>query len=164
MPAGISKSSLANLRPKSANAKEIELALSPMTEARQIQRLTFKACSDSKTTPLALAALARSWCTLQDCIRVMRGLPLPGQYRPESDPAALAKQLKRALKKSPIDVSGLRTFNAPTEDEPTPTTEEKKELDSKPVKPLQPHLPSEREELSGPDVRPEKESLSPERG
>jgi hypothetical protein len=124
MPAGINKSSLANLRPKSANLIEIELARSPVTEARQLQRLVFQDCSDSKTNARDRAALARAWCVLQDCIRVMRGLPLPGQYRPEADPAKLMKQLKSAMKKSPIDASAIKTFNAPTEDEPTPTADQ----------------------------------------
>jgi hypothetical protein len=51
--------------------------------------------SDSKTTPAALAALARAFCALQEQKRILRGIPLPGQLRPDLDPVQLARALRR---------------------------------------------------------------------
>jgi hypothetical protein len=38
------------------------------------------------TSPAVRATLARSWCLVQECIRIMRGIPLPGQLRPDLQP------------------------------------------------------------------------------
>ncbi len=64
-------------------------------EAIAIKQLLMKDMADPKTTPVARAALARAWSTVQESIRVMRGIPLPGQLRPDLDPAMNAKRGKR---------------------------------------------------------------------
>ena len=112
---------LVTARQVSKHLQREQMALTPLTEARQMQRLLFADVRKQDTKPSDRALLARAWCSLQECIRVMRGLPLPGQYRPEHDAAKLAKQLKQAMRRQPIDI-GSRTFNGPSE-EPEPTIE-----------------------------------------
>ena len=68
--------------------------LSPISEARTLQRLIFSTAQKKDTTPVALAALARAWTCLQTSIREMRGIPLPGQLRPDSLSGKSAKRGK----------------------------------------------------------------------
>ena len=63
-------------------------------DAIAIQHVLKKDIADPKTTPLARAALARAWATVQDSIRVMRGIPLPGQFRPDELPSKKARRGK----------------------------------------------------------------------
>jgi hypothetical protein len=107
-----------NLRPGNNGLTNPLIPKGAYGEARFMQGVMVRDIADKDTKPADRAALARAWCSLQEAIRVMRGLPLPGQLRPESDPVLLSKQLARALKKSPINVATIRTFNAPSEDPP----------------------------------------------
>ena len=54
--------------------------------------------------PQLLPQLALAFTRLQDCIRVSRGIPDPGALRPDLDPVQMARMLKRAKKRMPIDV------------------------------------------------------------
>ena len=59
----------------------------PRMEARHLQRLIFHVSCKKETTPIALSALARAWVALNDSLRIMSGVPLPGQFRPEAPPS-----------------------------------------------------------------------------
>lgn len=63
-------------------------------DAIAIQHVLKTDIANPKTTPLARAALARAWATVQDSIRVMRGIPLPGQFRPDELPSKKARKGK----------------------------------------------------------------------
>lgn len=76
--------------------------ITPLMEARAIQRLIYDRAARDKVTDVALASLARSWCLVQECIRVMRGIPSPGQLRPDLDPVQLSRALKRMKSRKPI--------------------------------------------------------------
>jgi len=81
-------------------------------------------------TAVGLASLARAWSELEDRKRILRGIPLPGQLRPDLDPVQMMKALKRAKSRKSIDLQpSAGAFAAPAddEDEPTstPTTPEK---------------------------------------
>lgn len=78
--------------------------ITPLMEARALQRFIYNRASQPKVTDAALATLARSWALLQDCIRVMRGIPDPGSLRPDLDPVQLMKAAKRARSRQPIQL------------------------------------------------------------
>ncbi len=67
----------------------------PLTEAVELQKLCMKLARAPKVRPLDLAALARAWDVLEERKRILRGKPLPGQLRPDLDPAMNAKRGKR---------------------------------------------------------------------
>ncbi len=112
-------------------------------EAIAIKQLLLKDMADPKTTPLARAALARSWAVVQDSIRIMRGIPLPGHLQPG------AESLKKAKRGKLIELAAAPTETPDTAPSPakvakvtttTPTTdaradETKIELDTKPETP-----------------------------
>ena len=63
-----------------------------LREARQLQRLIFRDASAPEIKPSDLACLARAWCDLQESIRKLRGIPLPGQLRPDLVPGKRGKR------------------------------------------------------------------------
>jgi hypothetical protein len=87
------KDAPANPSPKSRPRRSTAL-----TQALEIQELMFKDIVNPETKPSIRAGIARAWCDVEECKRVLRGKPLPGQLRPDLNPAALLKQLKRARK------------------------------------------------------------------
>lgn len=76
----------------------------PLKEARTLQRLMFAEASKPDCKPSVLALLARSWCLVQESIRIMRGIPSPGQLRPDLDHTQLMRQIKRARSRQPIEL------------------------------------------------------------
>lgn len=92
--------------------------ITPLMEARAIQRFIYHRATKSKVSDSALASLARSWCLVQDCIRVMRGIPSPGQLRPDLDPQQMMKAMKRAKARNGVfDIAGA--FEQPIEEAPS---------------------------------------------
>lgn len=88
--------------PKIPGALDPDGRFTPLMEARHLQRLIFTQSTGKKVTPVALSHLARAWCAVQDCIRVMKGIPSPGQLRPDLDPVQLSRALKRMKSRKPI--------------------------------------------------------------
>lgn len=74
------------------------------SQALQIQGVLLAAILAPTTKPSDLAALARAWATVQESVRVIRGVPLPGQYRPDLDTKQLERAILRARKRSAIDL------------------------------------------------------------
>ena len=54
-----------------------------MSQVIEIQNKVHSEIIDPLTDKKTLAALARAWCDLEERRRVLRGVPLPGSYRPE---------------------------------------------------------------------------------
>jgi hypothetical protein len=90
--------------------------LTPLREARALQRLMFCEALAEGQKPSIAALLARSWCLLQDSIRIMKGIPTPGQLRPDLDPMQLMKAVKRSRSRKPIELASGGAFSGPTED------------------------------------------------
>lgn len=63
-----------------------------LREARALQRLIFSDAQVIGIKPSDLASLARAWCDLQESIRKLRGIPLPGQLRPDLVPGKRGKR------------------------------------------------------------------------
>ncbi len=106
-------------RPNRSEAKAVAYA-------RDILELMHADATDPKTKPLARASIARSFAILGDAIRVWRGIPSPGQYRPDLDPAQLSKAMKRARARLPIEMAA-QSFEAPEEEREETPHEKKKE-------------------------------------
>ena len=109
----------------------------PLMEARHLQRVVFHAACQKKATAIQLSALARAWAILQESIRMIRGIPSPGQYRPDLDPVQLQRAIKRSRGRSPLEVATTITaaFETGADDEPAagqkPTAKPmQKELDT----------------------------------
>ncbi len=66
-----------------------------LAQLLELQRMVFEAATHRDTTPLALAALVRAYCLLEERKRILRGIPLPGQLRPDLDPVQLQRALRR---------------------------------------------------------------------
>jgi hypothetical protein len=78
--------------------------------------------------PMAFASLARAWVELEDRKRILRGVPLPGQLRPDLDPLQLMKAVKRSRARKPIELAGSNGsgFAGPAEDlDPAPAPGDK---------------------------------------
>ncbi len=82
---------------------------------------------DPKTNALELAGLVRAFVALLDCIQRLRGIPTPGQYRPELSPQKLIAALKKANARTPIELMASGTFHDEPGDDEAITN---KELDS----------------------------------
>ncbi len=106
---------------------------------------------DPKTDSLVFASLVRSFVALVDCIQRLRGIPTPGQYRPELSPQKLIAALKKANARTPIELMAAGTFHDEPGDEEAITN---KELDS--LGPEPPTMPP-----TSKDQKTGKESLSP---
>ena len=91
------------------------------TQALYLQGLIICRVQDKKCTNMALAALARAWDLLEDRKRILRGVPLPGQLRPDLDPVQLMKAVKRSRSRKPLELTADH-FTAPADDvsEPNP--------------------------------------------
>ena len=53
-------------------------------EALEIQGLILSRLRDEKTDTDSIASLARAWSVVEETKRVLRGIPNPGQLRPET--------------------------------------------------------------------------------
>lgn len=97
-----------------------------MTELLNIQTLLLERMMDPETEDGDVASLARSYCLVEERKRILRGVPLPGQLRPDLDPLQLAKAIKRSRSRKPIELAAQgQTFSAPEEvrdEEPTTKT------------------------------------------
>ncbi len=67
-----------------------------LREARQLQRFIFRDASVTGIKPSDLALLARAWCALQESIRVLRGIPMPGHLQPVAVPGRRGKIVELA--------------------------------------------------------------------
>jgi hypothetical protein len=108
--------------------------LSPYGQAVEMQRRALADLKNPKTKPSVRAALMRAWDVLEDRKRILRGIPLPGQLRPDLDPEQLLKALKRARERKPFELTaGKVTFTEgpAVEDEPAPKPITKSKLDTK---------------------------------
>ena len=84
-----------------------------------------------KVNSLELAGLVRSFVALVDCIQRLRGIPTPGQYRPEQTPQKLLAALKKANARQPIELLSGATFHDEPSDEETPSETAKDETEKK---------------------------------
>jgi hypothetical protein len=107
-------------------------------QAVGMQKLLIQDMLDPKTKPSVRAGIARAWDVLEERKRILRGNPLPGQFRPDLDPVQLAKALKRARSRKPFDVAMIKDappnkkfFETPAEDEPA----EEEEAETKDASP-----------------------------
>ncbi len=109
-----------------------------LSDARDLEQVTLQQCLNPKLDPLVLASLVRSFVALVDCIQRLRGIPTPGQYRPELSPQKLIAALKKANARTPIELMASGTFHdEPGDDEtanenPKVEPEEKESLLPKP--------------------------------
>lgn len=72
-----------------------------------------------KLSAASLAQLARAWDVLEERKRILRGKPLPGQFRPDLHPDQIMKAAKRAKLRTPIDImSGAGSSQATFTEEP----------------------------------------------
>ena len=96
----------------------------PLVENRHLQRLIFVEACKKTTKPIALSALARAWCILEQTSRQMRGIPSPGQLRPDLDPVQLKRAMKRARGRQPIEIANeLNASAAMLGDDDEPVSE-----------------------------------------
>ncbi len=87
-----------------------------LAQALALQQTLFERAAKPKVRADHLASLARAWCVVQEAVRIMRGLPLPGQLRPDLDPVQLTRALKRSKSRSPIlELANAKHFEAPEE-------------------------------------------------
>ena len=77
---------------------------SPYYQAVMLQRLCIDHAQRKKIRPGELAALAKAWDVLEERKRILRGVPLPGQLRPDLDPVQLMKAAKRARTRGALDL------------------------------------------------------------
>jgi hypothetical protein len=82
-------------------------------QALAIQRLLCWTMWQPETSTADLSRLALAWSSVRESLRVLRGLPLPGQLRPDLDPLQLAKALKRQRDRSmpTIETSAIAQFS-----------------------------------------------------
>jgi hypothetical protein len=73
-------------------------------EALEIQQLLLNDIRNQAIERSDRAALVRAWVLVEDCKRVLRGIPTPGQLRPDLDPVQLARANKRARSRTSIDI------------------------------------------------------------
>ena len=71
-----------------------------------LQELAAKLANCKETKASDVAALIRAWDVLEERKRILRGVPLPGQLRPDLDPVQLARTVKRMKQRRVIDVPG----------------------------------------------------------
>lgn len=97
-----------------------------LRDAHEAERLMMDAIRNCPQTVEALtgfAGLVRSFVALVDCIQRLRGIPTPGQLRPDLDPVQIARMLKRAKARQPIDLEQLTNGKGKFYDEPEPEKE-----------------------------------------
>ena len=63
-----------------------------LREARHLQHIAYSRAQDPEIKPVELSALMRAWTDLQESIRKIRGIPLPGQLRPDLVPGKRGKR------------------------------------------------------------------------
>ena len=73
-------------------------------EALEIQQILINDIRNQGIERSDRAALVRAWVLVEDCKRVLRGIPTPGQLRPDLDPVQLARANKRARSRTSIDI------------------------------------------------------------
>lgn len=87
-----------------------------------VQQLLLADIQNPKTTPTVRAVLVRAWDILEERKRILRGIPSPGQLRPDLDPVQLARAVKRHRKRQPIlelrDAAGPCAVQVLPDDEP----------------------------------------------
>lgn len=102
-------------------------------EAVEIQQRLKIDIMDPLTKRSVRAQLAKAWCMLEERKRILRNKPLPGAYRPDMDPARLAKQL-RARGGLPMLSAPAYLEVLPTADKDFPAETAGKPLDSNSLK------------------------------
>ena len=91
------------------------------TQAIAVERLLVWNMFQKNCSHACLSRLALAWCQVLERIRVLRGVPLPGQLRPDLDPVQLAKALRRQRDRGIHELAPMpMTFleDAPTEAKP----------------------------------------------
>jgi hypothetical protein len=102
-PAGNGKIKLPTLtakppKPPLENASEF-------AQLNYLQKLLLYRASRKECADLAMARLALAFCALGERKRVLRGIPDPGQLRPDLDPVQLAKALRAHRDRAIHDVA-----------------------------------------------------------
>ncbi len=85
----------------------IQKSSSPLAENRWLQRLVFSASCVKGLDPTKLSHLARAHCVLVETNLRLRGIPSPGQLRPDLDPVQLKRAMKRARGRQPIEIAQM---------------------------------------------------------
>jgi hypothetical protein len=152
---------LAGLRPFHTNPNPIRVNYRSQTLA--VTTVVFDRIMAKKTKAVDLIGLARVWCSLMETVRIMRGVPLPGQLRPDLDPVQMMKAIKRARSRGSIDIGSRKQIGFHDEDgEPTTDEPKVKRGPGRPRTPKpaadEPATPTEPEPNHEPE--PDKESLS----
>ena len=92
-------------------------------QAIYLQRLILYEAGRKRCSGPALARLAIAWAHVEERKRILRGVPLPGQFRPDLDPVQLAKALQRQKSRQILDMQPAH--RATFTDEPEKKREEK---------------------------------------
>lgn len=123
-PPGIATRFSATYRPKGINLKK---------DAAEVEQLIMKRARNPKVETSDLASLVRAFVSLVQVIQELRGVPRPGQLRPDLDPVQMSRAIKRLRDRLPRDIAGTSSVISEPEEEETVTetvatvTEEKKE-------------------------------------
>jgi hypothetical protein len=127
-----------------------------LRDAAETEQVIMEHIRDPKLEHGALAALVRSFCSLCQVIQELRGIPRPGQLRPDLDPQQLLRQIKRARTRLPLDVG-----SSPLEPQifSTPDGEEKRKAKGKKRMPENDRKEDGETPKEGTDLEEKKESL-----
>jgi len=87
---------------------------------RALQQLMIAEALDPELKPLDRASIARALVYVCDCVQRLRGVPTPGQLRPDLDRVQLAKMIKRAKNREPIDLVPSGPSSGKFYDDPEP--------------------------------------------
>lgn len=93
-------------------------------EAERLMMDRIRECPQTTEALTGFAGLVRSFVALVDCIQRLRGIPTPGQLRPDLDPVQIARMLKRAKARQPIDLEQIGDGKFYDEPEPKPESKE----------------------------------------
>lgn len=110
---------------KGQNGSRVNL----LKDAKDAEQVTINEIRKGPKDLADLSSLVRSFVALVDCIQRLRGIPTPGQLRPDLDPVQIARMLKRAKARQPIDLEQIG--DGKFYDEPEPKKVASKESLSK---------------------------------
>jgi hypothetical protein len=98
---------LATRKPGQFTEHQPHARINYMRDIRILEQLVMAKAGNAKLNVLELAKLVHAFCEIMECVRVMRGVPLPGQFRPVATKAQLDTMLKRARKAALIDIDAI---------------------------------------------------------
>ena len=81
---------------------------SEFTQLNYLQKLILFRAGQRRCPAVAVARLAMAFCQLGERKRILRGIPLPGQLRPDMDPVQVARAIHRQRTRQIVDVQAAR--------------------------------------------------------